>query len=144
MKQVLSITEAGVMGLHAMAILAFKEDQWRSTRKMAAALKVSEHHLSKVLQGLRRQGLIESVRGPRGGYTLAKGSDRISLLDIYEATEGQFPGHGCLLGKRVCAGKKCLLGDYPGIVNDQFRDYLAKTKLSEMKDLYQTGSGGRK
>ena len=144
MKQVLSITEGGVMGLHAVAILASKEGQWRSTRKMAAALKVSEHHLAKVLQGLQRRGLIESVRGPRGGYMLAKDSNRISLLDIYQATEGEFSGHECLLRKRVCAGKKCILGDYLEIVNDQFRDYLAKTKLSEMKDLFQAGSSGRR
>lgn len=139
MKQILSITEAGVIGLHAMALLAFKEGQWRSVRKMAEVLKVSPHHLSKVLQGLRRRGLIKSVRGPQGGYYLAKPSNRISLLDIYQATEGNLSAHECLLGKYVCAGTKCIFGDYFGGINDQFRAYLAKTKLSAMKDLFQRG-----
>lgn len=132
MNQVLRISGAGTMALHALAVLAAKEDQWRSTRKLALRLGVSPHSLAVVLQLLQRQGIIRSVRGPRGGYMLAKDSHRISLLDIYQAVEGKFSPEECLLEKRVCPGKKCILGELLEITSRQFRDYLAKTKLSEV------------
>jgi len=134
MKQFLRLSEPVGLALHAMALLAGKEDQWRSVRRLAEALQVSEHHLAKVMWRLKNTGLVESVMGPRGGYLLAKAAKQISLLDIYRATEGGFQAHDCLLKKRVCAGKKCILGDYMEVANNQFRDYLDRTKLSDLKD----------
>ena len=139
MKQILRISEPAGLALHAMAFLAGKEDQWRSVRRMAEALRVSERRLAPVMQRLRRERLVDSVMGPRGGYILARESDRISLLDIYEAVEGKFGSCDCLLGKSVCAGKKCLLGDQLERSDHQFREYLSRTKLSELKDLFPKG-----
>ena len=139
MRQSLRMSEQVGMALHAMAFLAGKEDQWRSVRRMAEALRVSELHLAKVMKLLRKERLVDSVMGPRGGYGLARESARISLLDIYEAVEGKFASCDCLLENSVCAGKKCILGDYLERSSHQFREYLARTKLSELKDLFPQG-----
>ena len=136
MKQILRISEPVGLALHAMAFLAGKEGQWRSVRRMAEALRVSERRLALVMHLLRKERLVDSVMGQRGGYLLAWESGRISLLNIYEAVEGKFASCDCLLENSICAEKKCILGDYLERSSHQFREYLARTKLSELKDLF--------
>jgi Rrf2 family protein len=59
------------------------------------AAKLAEYHvvpaayLAKHLQALRRAGILEAVRGPGGGYRLAKPAEQISLLDVVEAIDGR-------------------------------------------------------
>ncbi len=136
MKQFLGLSEAGTLALHAMVLLSGRKNQWRSAGKLAQALKAPPSHLAKVMQLLKTNGLVDSVMGPRGGYTLARDSERISLLDIYEAVEGKFLSHECMMPKRTCSGKNCIFGDYLEINIRQFRDYLSRTKLSDLRELY--------
>ena len=86
MANVLKMSDATILGLHAMVYLAGShgkvDSKAHSTRKIASVLNASEAHLSKVLQRLAHTGLLSSTRGPKGGFTLAKGSDQITLLDV--------------------------------------------------------------
>lgn len=73
-----------------------------SLPELAAAVEVPDHFLSKVLQALGRNGLIQSQRGASGGFVLSADPERISLLDVVEAIEGPIrlnlclgPGEGC-------------------------------------------------
>lgn len=129
MTPTLSISEAASLGLHAMALLASQPRRNLSAREMASALKVSSHHLSKVMQRLARAGLVDSVRGPHGGFKLARRASAITLLQIYEAVEGALPlEQGCLLHKPACRGQ-CILGGLVRKMGDEVRDYLARTTL---------------
>ena len=56
---------------------------------------VSPSYLLKHLQGMAGAGLLESVPGPKGGYRLAKATDKITLLDIVLAVEGPQPAFRC-------------------------------------------------
>jgi Rrf2 family protein len=56
---------------------------------------VSPSYLLKHLQALAGAGLLESVPGPKGGYRLAKATERITLLDIVAAVEGPEPAFRC-------------------------------------------------
>ena len=64
MRNLLKISDAAVLGIHALGTLTGAEEPVSASR-MAAALGVSEAHLSKVLQRLVRAGLVSSSRGPR-------------------------------------------------------------------------------
>ncbi len=139
MGQILKLSEPAGTAFHAMAFLAGKEDQWRSVRRMSKALHAPEDRLAKVMQLLHREHLVDSVMGPRGGYQLARASGRISLLDIYEAVEGKLGSCDCLMGHSVCAGRRCLLGGFLEQSTQRFREYLARTKLSEFKGLFPGG-----
>lgn len=132
MNRIVKISDSAIIAIHALAVLAAKPEQWRSTGKLARSLGCSAHTLSMVMQTLQKRGLVKAVRGPRGGYMLAKNSERISLLEIYRAIDGESPSEDCWLKKRICPGKNCLLGDFPETMSDRFRDYLAKTKLSQI------------
>ena len=56
-----------------------------SARKLAARHNLPPRHLEPVLQALVHEGIFHGVRGPRGGYALAREQKRISVADILRA-----------------------------------------------------------
>ena len=137
MSSMLKISEAASLALHSTVLLAANPDEMLPTREIASRLHVSEAHLSKVLQRLSRAGLVRSVRGPKGGFRLAKPADEIVLLHVYEAVEGVLAPNKCLFEAPICDGDECILGGLLEIVDRQVRDHLAKTKLSELTSVYR-------
>ncbi len=135
MSSLIGMSEAAALALHAMTYIASEDGRISSTRKIASALKVSEAHLSKVLQRLGKAGLIKSIRGPSGGFTFRKEAQSISLLDIYEAIEGTYRAKKCLFDYPRCKGNKCLLGGLLLSVDSTVRSYLANTTLAELSDM---------
>lgn len=138
MSSILRISDAASMGIHAAAIMATKAKSPVSCKEMADALGVSEAHLSKVLQRLRRQELVRSARGPKGGFVLTLPAGEISLLDVYEAVDGPFVPSDCLLARRACNGR-CIFGDLLASVNRQVREALKSTKLTDLQDFSLEG-----
>jgi Rrf2 family protein len=133
MADIFRLSEAASLGVHAMAYLNAHPDQRPNAAAIAAGLGVSPHHLAKVLQRLTRSGLIDSARGPAGGFRLAKPGGEISLLEVYEAIEGSLAARPCLLGSQpLCAGGKCLLGPLNQELHEKVRRHFAKTTLRQM------------
>jgi Rrf2 family protein len=137
MATVLKISDAASLAMHTMVLLAAEPEQIRSTREIADELKVSEAHLSKVLQRLARAGLVRSVRGPRGGFKLERAQEEAALLGVYEAIEGRLESSSCLLEVQSCQGELCILGALLDNVNREVRDYLAGTKLSQLTGVFR-------
>ena len=135
MSSPVKISEAASLALHTMVLLSSQLERNLATRDIAAALKVSEAHLAKVLQRLGRAGLVRSRRGPGGGFSLGRRPEDITLLEVYEVTEGPLEQTECLLNKPVCQGR-CILGDLLSSVGAQVRDYLAGTRLSELSHTF--------
>jgi Rrf2 family protein len=55
---------------------------------VAKELAIPEGFLLRILVALSRAGLLRSIKGPNGGYNLARAAKSITLLDIIEAAEG--------------------------------------------------------
>jgi Rrf2 family protein len=134
MANLVRISEAASLGLHTMALLAKRQDRRWTNQELAETLGASVHHLAKVMQRLVRNGLVRSAVGPQGGFQLAKPPSRIKLMDIYQAIEGPLAEPGCLLGKPICDGKDCLLGEVVQKLEREIRGHLATTTLSKMVD----------
>lgn len=58
-----------------------------AARDMAEKEKLPADYVEQILLRLRRAGLVESVRGARGGYLLARGPEEISVKDVLDASE---------------------------------------------------------
>src|SRR5262245_43075435 len=85
----MKITHATVYGLHALAYLARQERARPIAHHLLAQAQGSpELFLLKVLKQLTLAGVLRSLRGPNGGYCLARKPRDISLLDVVEAVEG--------------------------------------------------------
>ena len=132
MANTLRISEGASLALHSMVLLASRPHQPLSTREVAATLAISEAHLAKVFQRLAKAGLVTSTRGPRGGFALGRAPQAISLLEVYETIDGPVGASDCLLGEPVCRGHGCILGNLVKSVNDQMRNYLTATRLSDV------------
>jgi len=136
MANLLKISEAASLALHTMVYLAANDGRLATTHEIGEVLRVSEAHLAKVLQRLAKVGLVDSTRGPRGGFCPARAAADMSLLEVYEAIEGPLTPTNCLLGTPICSGEKCILGGLLETVNRQVQEYLASTTLADLTDVY--------
>jgi Rrf2 family protein len=136
MGSIIKISEATSLALHTVVYLSGHPGQLVSTREIAKALHASEAHLSKVLQRLARVGIVKSIRGPKGGFTLAKSPADITLLQIYEEIEGPIDDNVCLTETEVCLGKGCILGNLLESCQSQVKKHLAKTTVSKLTHVF--------
>ncbi len=134
MTKIIKITERTSLALHAMLYLATFSDK-SSVKELSEVLKASQAHLSKVMQELVRSQLLISHTGPGGGFSLAREPEKISLLEIFEAIEGEFDNRSCLLEKPICIGNKCIMGDVIKKANQELLEYLTKTNLLSLKGI---------
>lgn len=135
MQNVLRISEALSLGLHAATFMAVDPDKKYSNSEIAKALKVSKAHLSKVLQRLVRASMIKSNRGPNGGFSLVKKD--ASLLEVYEAIEGPFRLSDCVFEERVCGTPFCIFGSLILETGKKIKEYLSETKISDLTYVYR-------
>jgi Rrf2 family protein len=75
--------------IRALYHLAFhRSGQATQAKEIAEVQKIPLRFLEQILQDLRRAGLIEARRGPRGGYALARPPAEISMADVLRAVRG--------------------------------------------------------
>jgi Rrf2 family protein len=130
MAGILRFSEAANLALHACAVLAsMDQTEPVSHDRIASALGVSPSHLGKVMQKLVRAGILESVRGALGGFSLSADPSSLTLLQILESVDGPVAGSGCLLGKKVCSGGRCPLSTLSDKVSGIVTDGLGKLTL---------------
>lgn len=88
------------VALQMLTLLAQSEHRPLAVRELSSALHQSEKYLEQLLLPLRRARLVQSTRGPHGGYQLARTPERISLLDVLELMQG--PLTFCDCASRQC------------------------------------------
>lgn len=106
-------------------------------RDIAAAENVPKQFLSKILHTLRTRGLVESTKGPGGGFLLTRDRKTIRVSEVIEALDGptQFD-RSCILGLEECSDNApCALHD----AWKQFREeYVKKLTSLTLDDLVKT------
>ena len=81
-------------GAHAVIELARRYGQGPvQCAEIAASQKIPEAYLDQLLSGLRRVGIVRSVRGPHGGHELARDPRQLTLGDVVTALEGPVVPH---------------------------------------------------
>lgn len=73
--------------LRAAVLLADDTRQARTTPQIAAIAQVPVDYLAKILQSLRRAGIVESRRGINGGFALQRPASQITLLEVVDAID---------------------------------------------------------
>ena len=80
--------------IFALLELARHPDQQISAAEIAQRYGISANHLAKVLRGLTRAGLVESVRGAGGGYRFCGNAKRVTLYEVISQFEDIADGAG--------------------------------------------------
>jgi Rrf2 family protein len=138
--------------IHSVGMLAgLSEGGVLSAAALAEFHGVSTSYLLKHLQSLSNAGIVATVPGPKGGYRLARATDRITLLDIVLAVEGQQPAFRCAeirqRGPNPLPGryftKPCGINAAMLKAEKAYRAELAKTTIADiLGDLAANDDGG--
>jgi Rrf2 family protein len=128
----MKLTRASSYALHAVAhMAAVGENRPLASHHIAQARGIPDRFLLKVLKPLVSAQILRSVKGPNGGYRLAKPASKITMLDVIEAVDGPIRGHATPVGE----GKDGLDRQLEAICNqaaDQERKQLAKVRMSDL------------
>jgi Rrf2 family iron-sulfur cluster assembly transcriptional regulator len=127
----------------AMVELAARDDSTRqpgraaggqvSLAEIAQAQHLSLAYLEQLFGPLRRAGLVASIRGPGGGYRLARGPAAICIADIVAAVDEPIHATRCDEGGPGClAGQRCLTHDLWAELGDQIRLFLEGVTLADV------------
>jgi FeS assembly SUF system regulator len=104
-----------------------------SATELAAETGVPLPTAQKLMGHLAAYGLLQSVRGVGGGFSLAKAASEISLADIVEAVEGPIAITVCSDGRTDCAlDAHCRVKPHMGIVGNAVRGALGAVSLTEL------------
>jgi Rrf2 family iron-sulfur cluster assembly transcriptional regulator len=101
---------------------------------------ISLSYLEQLFSRLRRQGLVSSVRGPGGGYKLAKNYADITVAEIITAVDEQIDATQCG-GHENCRDEgRCMTHDLWATLNNKILDYLAGVSLADMVIAQNSGA----
>ncbi|MDO3440846.1 MULTISPECIES: Rrf2 family transcriptional regulator [Rhizobium/Agrobacterium group] len=138
--------------IHSVGMLAgLSEGGVLSAAALAEFHGVSTSYLLKHLQSLSSAGIVATVPGPKGGYRLARATDKITLLDIVLAVEGPQPAFRCAelrqRGPNPLPGryftKPCGINAAMLKAEKVYRAELAKTSIADiLGDLAANDDGG--
>ncbi|WP_337842966.1 Fe-S cluster assembly transcriptional regulator IscR [Rheinheimera sp.] len=93
---------------------------------------ISLSYLEQLFARLRKQGLVQSVRGPGGGYQLGREAAQISVSAVISAVDESVDATRCQ-GKSDCqSGAKCLTHSLWTDLSDRIEDFLTNVTLGEL------------
>ena len=120
--------------MQAVTYLALKPDgAMTSIRELTKKLDIPYHFVAKILQDLSRKRLLNSLKGPAGGFSLARPAKEITLFHIVEAIDGVGFMTNCVLGFPECTGKNpCAIHDKWADIRDGIYEMLMKKNISEL------------
>lgn len=95
---------------------------------------ISLSYLEQLFAKLRRAGLVEGVRGPGGGYRLARPSDQISVAAIITAVDEKVDVTRCNGHEDCQDGDRCLTHELWGDLSNRLYEYLDGITLAEFTD----------
>ena len=124
--------------LRAASVLAAKAPASLTTVEIATATQVPQAYLSKVIQALRKSGVVTSQRGIGGGVKLARDLEEISVLDIINAVDPIQRIHTCPLDLKTHNVNLCPLHRKLDNVMEQAETAFRNTTLAEI--LSESGS----
>ena len=87
--------------------------------------------LAKTLQRLAANNLIESVKGPKGGYRISSQIDEINIVEFIEMLEGPVGLVGCLTAVDCEQECSCSIKNPMNMINDKIIDVLKNIKISQ-------------
>ena len=130
------LTTKGRFAVTAMIDLALRQANGPVT--LAAISQRQQIYLSYLEQlfgKLRRNDLVESTRGPGGGYTLSRAAEKISIADIILSVDEPLDATQCG-GKENCHGEnsRCMTHDLWSALNQHMVDFLASVNLQKLVD----------
>lgn len=119
------LSKTCVYSLRAILFIAHfaSEDYKIGIKEISEELDIPQHYLGKILQRLSKNNIIQSVKGPNGGFFINEKAKKIKLIKIIEITDGLSIFENCALGLNHCSD------EHPCPLHEEFAE--------QRKGLYQ-------
>lgn len=130
-------------GIRAMIFVMSSslEDKRVRLKEIAAAIDSPESFTAKILQTLSRANVVDSVKGPHGGFEINKDKmQTLALIDVVIALDGNKLFDGCGLGLKACnSSKPCPLHEHFLEVRTRLKVMLVENKIIDLAQGLQSG-----
>ncbi len=127
------LTTKGRFAVTAMLDLALRNGEGPVTLAgISERQKISLSYLEQLFGKLRRYGLVESVRGPGGGYFLAHDLDKIAVADIIRAVDESIDATRCGGEANCHDNKPCMTHELWMTLNCKIYEYLNSVSLAQL------------
>jgi len=127
-------TEYAIRAMIYLSLHA-SEEKKLGLKQIASDLGFPEHYLGKIMQDLAKRNLIQSAKGPHGGFYMEKKDMEISLLSLIDALEGLQFFNTCGLGLHECNEEKpCPIHKEYQIVKGNFYQLLSQKTICSMRE----------
>ena len=123
--------------LRAMLFVGQKSKEGRKAgiREIAEGIDSPEYFIAKILQELGRKNLVQSMKGPSGGFFIDKQGMECTLADIVKAIDGDKIFLGCGLGLKECSEKRpCPIHNEFKKIRKEMHDMLQSATLNEFNE----------
>jgi Rrf2 family iron-sulfur cluster assembly transcriptional regulator len=127
------LTTKGRFAVTAMMDLAMRGDDGPvALAGIAERQKISLSYLEQLFGKLRRYKLVDSVRGPGGGYCIARPLEMVSVADIIRAVDEPLDATQCG-GRENCHDEhRCMTHDLWATLNGKMYEYLSSVTLADL------------
>lgn len=130
-------------GLRALVAVARSPESLVTAEMLAEGEDVSKRYLDEILRTLRQSGFLSSLRGRKGGYTLARAPEEINLLDIIDSLEGSTELVPCVDDPQICdRSPDCPTRPIWTAATAQLRDVFGAMNLSAFLECPEESCGG--
>jgi len=111
-------------------------------KQISSELEIPSPFLGKILQTLSKHKILNSTKGPNGGFTLSKPAGEIPLMDIVEIIDGTDIFTTCLIRSTECSDDKpCGLHDNITAVRKQLKNVFVNQTIDDLSSEFKRNSG---
>jgi Rrf2 family iron-sulfur cluster assembly transcriptional regulator len=129
----MKLTTKGRYAVTAMLDLAIHaSDKPISLADISERQVISLSYLEQLFSKLRRQGLVQSVRGPGGGYRLSRDAENIFVAEVIDAVNEAVDATGCGGSQDCQAGSMCLTHHLWTDLSNQIHFFLSGISLADL------------
>ena len=128
------LTSKGRYAVTAILDLSFHQNEGPvSLADISARQEISLSYLEQLFARLRRNKVVNSTRGPGGGYQLSRKPEDISMAEIILAVDETYDATGCGSSSKPCSGDyQCLTHDLWQELSEEIHSFLNGITLGEM------------
>lgn len=134
------LSKATEYAIRALVYIRLKEGAHAGFREVADKIGAPEPFTAKILQTLVRKGILNSVKGPGGGFFLDPFGRNILLIQVIEALEGPSVFNRCGFGLQGCSPTNpCPVHDEYSAIRDEYKKLATSISIGSLAEKVRKG-----
>lgn len=132
--------------IRALIYLAINKDDGKKIgiKRIAEDLNIPSPFLGKILQTLAKQKVLNSTKGPNGGFSISDKTQELSLFDIIKIIDGEDLFDRCLISNKSCAemeGNPCSIHQHYESIRENLKGMFQGHTIQKLAEEFATSGG---